>query len=418
MGNNTGFKESFERLSNEKKKTVKKKVSTVPAYDEIILRHMTNNLRLFVNRDDIIVKPSVGQGNYADVPWICLLSSNSSISPSAQKGLYMVLLFNKKGDALYLALSQGFTSFKNMQISSKLRNEKIEKTVEYFQSELQNDFTDKYGFSKSRIDLGDNISTLAKGYIKTTIIAKKYEVSSFNEADFYRSLSFLIHEYVEIVNHIGSKSYDDVIDLLSSKENVESLDKAIEEIDKVLKEEFIENRDLKKAPIRVTKGELRPNKYAKLTQERIYKKVDYIKKAKEQNQTGLIGERLALDIERQRLQDLYLDPDQYLKRVSVESDSYGYDLESVDYKNGKLVKIYIEVKASKDYIDNSFYISKNELEVSKKKKETYRIFRIFDITSITPKFYIADGEIEENFYLDPVTYSARYKYEIKETNKS
>jgi len=408
------FKECFEKLANEKIKTTKQKVSTVPDYDNIILKQLTNDLRLFINNDDIIVKPSVGQGNYADIPWICLLSSNRSISPSAQKGLYIVLLFNKEGDAFYLALSQGFTSFKNMDISSKQRNERIEKTVKYFQGELQEDFTNKYGFSMRKINLGNDISALAKGYILTTIIAKRYEVHSFDESDFYSSLGFLIHEYEEIINHIGNKTYDDVIELISPRENIESLDKALEEIDQVLNGEFIENRDLKKKPIKVSKGDLRPNKYSRLTQERIYKKVDYIKRAKEQHQTGLIGEKLALEIERNRLLDLYLDPELYLKRVSVESDSYGYDLESVDYKNGNLVKIYIEVKASKDYVDNSFFVSKNELEVSKKKQDTYRIFRIFDITSITPKFYVVDGQIEDNFYLDPVTYSARYKFEIKE----
>lgn len=88
------------------------------------------------------------------------------------------------------------------------------------------------------------------------------------------------------------------------------------------------------------------------------------------------------------------------------------DIESVDYKGNELVKIYIEVKSTKDVKDTSFFVSKNEVEVSKTKKDQYRIFRIFDLTSIAPKYYIADGEIEDNFYLDPITYSATYKYDI------
>ena len=48
----------------------------------------------------------------------------------------------------------------------------------------------------------------------------------------------------------------------------------------------------------------------------------------------------------------------------------------------------------------------------KKSKNNTRIFRIFDITSIAPKYYIADGELEDNFYLDPVTFSATYKYDV------
>lgn len=117
-------------------------------------------------------------------------------------------------------------------------------------------------------------------------------------------------------------------------------------------------------------------------------------------------------MERKRLLDLNLNPNDYIKWRSVESDSYGYDIESVDYKGNELVKIYIEVKSTKDVKDTSFFVSKNEVEVSKTKKDQYRIFRIFDLTSIAPKYYIADGEIEDNFYLDPITYSATYKYDI------
>jgi len=50
------------------------------------------------------------------------------------------------------------------------------------------------------------------------------------------------------------------------------------------------------------------------------------------------------------------------------------------------------------------------VNVSKDKKEQYRIFRIFDITSRMSKYYIAVGEIKDNFYLYVVTYSATYKY--------
>ena len=90
----------------------------------------------------------------------------------------------------------------------------------------------------------------------------------------------------------------------------------------------------------------------------------------------MLGERLALRIERDRLLELGFDPDKYVYRVSIESDSYGYDIESVDFINGKLAKIFIEVKSTKDASDSTFFVSKNEVEVSKRKKEFYRVFRI------------------------------------------
>ena len=42
-------------------------------------------------------------------------------------------------------------------------------------------------------------------------------------------------------------------------------------------------------------------------------------------------------------------------------------------------------------------------------KKNYCVFRIYDVNSQNPKFYKAFGQIEDNFILDPITYSARYK---------
>ncbi|MDY0346618.1 MAG: DUF3578 domain-containing protein [Acholeplasma sp.] len=406
------FKDLFQRLEREKAKTDKKRVSSNPEYDNIILKDMPNLLRDFIQHNEIIVKPSVGLGNYADIPWICLLSKNTSISPNAKKGLYIVILFNKTGDSFYLALSQGITNFKSMGLSSKEARIKIVSTVNYFQNELPEDIISKHGFTTNPMDLGINLSTLAKGYIQTTIISKEFKATTFNQNDFDKSLTALLVEYDEIISHIGNKSYDDVINLISPIDTTQPLDKALESINNVLKDEYIENRDLSKSPIKVKKGIARNNRYRKITQPKIFSKTDYIKQAKEQHQTGLKGEQLALEIERKRIQELGVDPDKHIKWCSVESDSFGYDFESVDYFNGELKKIYVEVKASKDVKDTAFFLSKNELEVSKMKKKYYRVFRIYDITSITPKYYYADGMIEENFFIDPVTFSARYKYEV------
>jgi hypothetical protein len=408
------FFQSFKKLPIEKLKSGTR-VSSNPAYDKIILEEMTNELRNFLLSKrimNIVVRPSIGQGNYADVPWICLLSNNPSISPSPQKGLYIVLLFHLDGESFYLTLGQGITNFNQKKISNKQRDDLIRKTVQYFQKEIDKKLLNMYTFSTETIDLGPNPKELAKGYIKTAIISKRYYLETFNQDDFYNSLNALIHEYSIILEHIGSKSYDDIIELINPTSGIELADDALESISFVLKEEFIDYRDMELIPVKVEKGAKRSDKYGKLSQQRVFKKTDYIKQAKENLQTGLKGEEIALKLEQDRLINLGLDPNLYLKWVSVESDTYGYDFESVEYIDGELKKMFIEVKASKDLNDTPFFLSKNELEVSRIKKSQYRVFRIFDITSTRPKYYVADGEIEENFYLDPVTYQARYKYDI------
>lgn len=408
----SAFLSNFKRMNYLKQSTISKKVSTNDEYYDILVRHMPNIISGFIQNPNIIIKPGIGQGFYADIPWICLLSNNLSISPSAQKGLYIVLLFNKTCDSVYLALSQGITNFKNMKINTYQRNLIIRRTVEYFQNELKDDFVKHHNFSFSPMNLGDYISQLAKGYIQTTIISKEFKLNSFNENDFVNSLLLLVDEYDQIIDSIGNKSYDDVIQLINPNDGIERIDEALENIDKVLKQNFVEMRDQKRKPIQVQKGSLRSKKYLSITAERITKKIDYIEQAKDNYQTGLKGEQIALEIERNRLLDLHLDPDLYIKWCSIESDNFGYDIESVDFIDGQLKKIYIEVKSTKDIVDTTFYVSKNELQVSKEKDKQYRVFRVFDITSMNPKYYYVDGQFEENFFIDPYTYTAKYKYQV------
>lgn len=405
------MKELLLKFQEEKSSTFKKKVGSNPIYDEIV-KKISKVIEYRLERTDLYVKPSVGITNYAIIPWICLISKNPRIARNAKKGIYIVILFNKTGDSFYLCLGQGYTYFEEIYRNPKERKNIISDTVNYFQKEIEVTIKNKYGFTTESIYLGDYISKLGKGYTKTTILSKKFNFSNFDENDFFQSLSGLIGEYDDIIMHFGDKSYNEVIEIITNQLNMEPLDIALESIEKEIKDNFIELRDIQHKPVMVIKGEARTLKYSKIRQNIIKKKSDYLKLAREKYQTGTIGERIALRIERDRLLELGLDPDIYVKRVSIESDSYGYDIESVDYYDGKLKKIFIEVKATKDISDSTFFVSKNELEVSKEKDSYYRVIRIFDITSIAPKYYIAHGNIEENFYLDPITFSAIYKFKV------
>ena len=72
----------------------------------------------------------------------------------------------------------------------------------------------------------------------------------------------------------------------------------------------------------------------------------------------------------------------------------------------------IEVKTTTSKVDIEFFVSKNEYEKSKELAITYCVYRVYDVKSEHPKFYRAFGAIEDNFYLDPVTWTARYKFPV------
>lgn len=402
----------FLEFSNEKRNLNVRKVDKTSRYYELLMKDMKYFFESYIQSSNFEVKPSVGIAQYAEIPWICVLSKNKRISPSAQKGIYIVMLFSKKGDFVELALGQGITNFREREKDLKKRRNLISNVVKYFQDEVNQDLIEEYGFRKDKISLGEKIGTLGRGYIETTIISKRFSTNELDHEDFLKSLNGLFAEYREIIENIGSKSYDDVIESIDPSDSLISSVRAVEEITEVLKDDYIELRDVVVTPVEVAKTTKRKNKYELISKPKTYRKTDYIKKAKEDHITGLKGEEIALNIERKRVEKLDLDPDIHVKYVANISDTFGYDIESVDYINGKLEKIYIEVKSTRDIKDTAFYVSRNELNVSKEKGINYQIFRIYDVTSQIPKYYRSNGKIDDNFYLDPVSYSARYKYNV------
>jgi MrcB-like, N-terminal domain len=53
------------------------------------------------------VKPSVGQGNWASVPWIAVL--HPAVTNSTQEGVYPVLLFHPDMESVEVTIAQGVT---------------------------------------------------------------------------------------------------------------------------------------------------------------------------------------------------------------------------------------------------------------------------------------------------------------------
>ncbi|WP_342025545.1 DUF3578 domain-containing protein [Cytobacillus pseudoceanisediminis] len=65
-----------------------------------------NNLP-FIEPSEYVVTGSVGQGNWASVPWIAIM--NRKITVSTQRGYYIVYLFSEDMQSVYLTFAQGVT---------------------------------------------------------------------------------------------------------------------------------------------------------------------------------------------------------------------------------------------------------------------------------------------------------------------
>ena len=401
------MKESFQYILNTYASLGSKVDKQTRTYHELTHTLPTEIKKILNNRDDLIVKGSMGQGNRTDYPWISILNRN--VTTSTQKGLYVVYLFKKDMSGFYLTLNQGITNFEKLFKRDKYTN--AIKVSDYFKSEI-----DDVSFSKEPIYLGSKKNDLGYGYEKTTVIQTFYPSNNFSEEMLTNDLMEIIGIYDSIVNHFDSSSYDAIIQrvLAYESDQVIPADEAVEKIKEIVDPNneipFGFNRNIQQVEPYVD----RDNKFSRITSPKTGK-IDYIKKAMRDAKTGLLGEQLVIKYEQERLSELGLeDYAEKVKWVSSESDSYGYDVLSYTVsKTGVIKELYIEVKTTSSKVDTEFFVSKNEVEKSIALSNNYCVYRIYDVNSIKPKFYKAFGKIEDNFILDPITFMAKYKYDVK-----
>lgn len=112
---------------------------------------------------------------------------------------------------------------------------------------------------------------------------------------------------------------------------------------------------------------------------------DYEKEARKLKTLGDRGEKIVMDLERKRLTDVgRKDLVKKIERVSLKSDSLGYDILSFE-KDG--AKRFIEVKATRSKIGSAnFFYTANELQTAQK-YDNYFIYMVYDVTSESPKVW-------------------------------
>lgn len=115
-------------------------------------------------------------------------------------------------------------------------------------------------------------------------------------------------------------------------------------------------------------------------------KPDYDKEAKKLKRLGDRGEKIVLDFEQDRLRQAGReDLAKKVERVSLKSDSFGYDILSFDIDG---TKRFIEVKATTMKVGlTNFFLSSNELETAKE-LDNYFVYMVYDVISEEPKVWI------------------------------
>jgi hypothetical protein len=143
--------------------------------------------------------------------------------------------------------------------------------------------------------------------------------------------------------------------------------------------------------------------------------LNYEKEAKKYKKLGNRGEYIVYQAEVSRLMKELSIPEakakKLIKWVSRESDSFGYDIQSV---NKEKTPRYIEVKATRGKAGSmDFYYTENEYETSKKYGENYYIYVVYEILTAYPKIWMIKNPFikKEGVNMRPVKYKVELRTE-------
>ncbi|HDR7565090.1 TPA: DUF3578 domain-containing protein [Bacillus mycoides] len=148
----------------------------------VVRNEMTTEItRLpFIDHNQYVVTGSIGQGNWAAVPWLAIM--NKDITTSTQRGYYIVYLFSEDMERLYLTLAQGVTE------TSKEEMQKIKEEIReqiHMSPKVKKD---------DEIFLGT--SPKAKGYANSTAAYIAYDANKMpSEKELVEDLEEMLRYY-------------------------------------------------------------------------------------------------------------------------------------------------------------------------------------------------------------------------------
>jgi hypothetical protein len=140
---------------------------------------------------------------------------------------------------------------------------------------------------------------------------------------------------------------------------------------------------------------------------RLARNTDFVQLDAENRNLGRMGEEWVLEFEARRLTDAHQRPDLANRIVWVsrdEGDGAGFDIRSFDEDATPRL---IEVKTTGLAKYHPFYVSPNEVTVSRHQADVYHLYRLFRFGR-GPRLYILRGALSSTCRLEAAQYSARF----------
>lgn len=135
-------------------------------------------------------------------------------------------------------------------------------------------------------------------------------------------------------------------------------------------------------------------------------KRDYIDREARNASLGLAGEEFVVHYERWRLiSGGYERLANKVEHVAkTQGDGLGFDVLSFDITGKERL---IEVKTTSFGKETPFFITKNEVDLSRSEADHFQLYRLFDFRK-EPHLFSFRGAVDNHCYLDPITFHARF----------
>lgn len=169
-----------------------------------------------IDKTNYKIKASVGQGIWAQVPWIGIFRND--ITDSAQNGVYIVYLLSADGNSLFLTFNQGFTDIAKDKTAKETVDEMRKRASDCISKLNKHSFR-----SDENISLGSNLTNRAEMYQKGAIFYKEYQKQNLPSEEILRhDLNDMLEIYEEYYEKIYKEKGNFVSKqtFASNKENV------------------------------------------------------------------------------------------------------------------------------------------------------------------------------------------------------
>lgn len=158
-------------------------------------------------KDYYIVKASVGQGNWANCPWIGIF--DPLITVTAQKGYYPVYIYTQNMSGVYLSLNQGVTEV--AKTYKKNKSEILRVRAENYRAKI--DIDSKYSFEELDLEITSK-SKNSKLYEQGSIFSTFYPANKIPDKNkLIQDLHYFLEKYQELIFNDN----DDIDELTTSK---------------------------------------------------------------------------------------------------------------------------------------------------------------------------------------------------------